>query len=54
MPGFFLTTSIQLSQFSALVNLTDPSLHFGMVDAFKCLEKETKTTKTLYKENYTC
>ena len=57
MPGFFLTNSIQLSQFSALVNLTDPSLRFGMVDAFKCLEKETKTTKTtktLYKENYTC
>ena len=54
MPGFFLTNSIQLSQFSALVNLTHPSLRFGMVDAFKCLEKETKTTKTLYKENYTC
>ena len=34
-----------------LVNLTDPSLHFGMVVGFKCLEKETKTTKTLYKEN---
>ena len=51
MPGFFLTYSIQLSQVSALVNLTDPSLRFAMVDAFKCLEKETKTTKTLYKEN---
>ena len=54
MPGFFLTNSIQLSQVSALVNLTDPSLpslRFGMVDAFKCLKKETKTTKTLYKEN---
>ena len=54
MPGFFLTNSIQLSQVSALVNLTDPSLRFGMVDAFKCLEKETKTTKTLYKENLGC
>ena len=45
MPGFFLTNSIQLSQVS---------LRFGMVDAFKCLEKETKTTKTLYKENLDC
>ena len=54
MPGFFLTNSIQLSQVSVLVNLTDPSLRFGMVDAFKCLEKETKTTKTLYKENLDC
>ena len=54
MPGFFLTNLIQLSQVSVLVNLTDPSLRFGMVDAFKCLEKETKTTKTLYKENLDC
>ena len=54
MPGFFLTNSIQLLQVSALVNLTHPSLRFGMVDAFKCLEKETKTTKTLYKENLDC
>ena len=45
MPGFFLTNSIQLSQVSALVNLTDISLPFGMVGAFKCLDKETKTTK---------
>ena len=37
-----------------LIYLTDPSLRFGMVDAFKCLEKETKTTKTLYKENLDC
>ena len=44
MPGFFLTNSIQLSQVSALVNLTDPSLRFGMVNAFKCLGKETKNT----------
>ena len=51
MPGFFLTNSIQLSQVSALVNLTDISLGFGMADAYKCLEKKTKTTKTLYKEN---
>ena len=51
MPGFFLTNLIQLSRVSVLVNLTDPSLRFGMVDAFKCLENETKTTKTLYKEN---
>ena len=51
MPGFFLTNSIQLSQISALVNLTDISLRFGMADAYKCLEKKTKTTKTLYKEN---
>ena len=51
MPGIVLTKSIQLSQVSALVNLTDPSLRFGMVDAFKCLEKETKT---LYKENIDC
>ena len=54
MPGFFLTNSIQLSQASALDNLTDISLRFGMVDAFRCLEKETKTTKTLYKENLDC
>ena len=45
MPGFFLTNSIQLSQVSALVNLTDPFLHFGMVDAFKCLEKRPKQPK---------
>ena len=45
MPGFFLTNSIQLSQVSALVNLTDISMPFGMVDALRCLEKETKTTK---------
>ena len=45
MPGFFLTNSIQLSQVSAFFNLTDISLPFGMDDAFKCLEKETKTTK---------
>ena len=45
MPGFFLTNSIQLSQVSALLNLTNISLPFGMVDAFKCLEKETKTIK---------
>ena len=51
MPGFFLTNLIQLSRVSVLVNLTDHSLRFGMVDAFKCLENETKTTKTLYKEN---
>ena len=51
MPGFFLTNSIQLSQVSALVNLTDISLRFGMADAYKCLEKKTKTTKTLHKEN---
>ena len=51
MPGFFLTNSIQLSQVSALVNLTDISLRFGMADAYQCLEKKTKTTKTLYKEN---
>ena len=54
MPGFFLTNSIQLSQVSALVNLTDISLCFGMVDAFKCLEKETKTNKTLYTEFRLC
>ena len=54
MPGFFLINLIQLSQVSALVNLTNISLPFGMVDAFKCLEKETKTTKTLYKENLHC
>ena len=46
MAGFFLTNSIKLSQVSSLVNLTDLSLRFGMVDGFKCLEKETKTTKT--------
>ena len=46
MAGFFLTNSINLSQVSSLVNLTDISLRFGMVDGFKCLEKETKTTKT--------
>ena len=51
MPGFFLRNSIKLS---ALVNLTDPSLRFGVVDAFKYLEKETKTTKTLYMENLDC
>ena len=51
MPGFFLTNSIQLSQVSALVNLTDISLRFGMADAYKCLVKKTKATKTLYKEN---
>ena len=39
------SSSIQLSQVSALVNLTNISLPFGIVDAFKCLEKETKTTK---------
>ena len=38
MAGFFLTNSNKLSQVSTLVNLTDPSLRFG-------LEKETKTTK---------
>ena len=47
MPGFFLTNSIQLSQFSALVNLTDPSLHFGMVDAFKCLERDQNNQSTV-------
>ena len=54
MAGFFLTNSNKLSQVSALVDLTDPSLHFGMVDGIKCLEKETKTTKKLYKENLDC
>ena len=54
MTGFFLTNSIKLSQVSVLVNLTDHSLRLGMVDAFKSLEKETKTTKTLYKENFDC
>ena len=38
MPGFFLTISIQLSQVSALANLTDPSLRFGMVDAWFDIE----------------
>ena len=51
MPGFSLTNSIQLSQVSALVNLTDISMPFGMVDALRCLEKETKQPKTLYNEN---
>ena len=54
MAGFFLTNSNKLSQVSALVNLTDISLHFCMDDQFKCLEKETKTTKTLSNENLAC
>ena len=54
MPGFFLTNSIQLSQISVLVNLTNPFRLFVMVDAFISFEKETKTTKTLYKENLYC
>ena len=37
-----------------MVNLTDPALRFGMVDGLKCLEKETKRTKTLYNENLDC
>ena len=48
MPGFFLTNSIKLSQ----VNLTNPSLRFGIFDALEMFRKnETKTTKTLYNEN---
>ena len=52
MPGFFLTNSIQLSQVSALLNLTNISLPFGMLDAFKCLEKETKTIKNTVQRKF--
>ena len=54
MAGFFLTNSNKLSQVSALVSLTDPSLRFSMVNEFKCLEKDTKTSRTLFKEKLDC
>ena len=48
MPGFFLTNSIKLSQ----VNLTDPSLCFGIFDAFKCLEKRDQKNQNTVQEQF--
>ena len=45
MPGFVLTNSIQLSQVSALVNLTDISLLFGMVYCIQMFRKRDQNNK---------